>query len=523
MFFLYRRLQVAFDRVAQMTTSARGAGTNESNGSALNQFAAKFGVLKGALPELWIVFAIKFVVIAAYQLTNLTIFLWLGQQFGYNDVQSAHLVAVWAITMTVATLLVGSLTDALGIRRTLFLGVAVCLVARSVMVLASAPGLAIGGGLMLLAVGEALTAPVLLAATRRYSTTRQRSISFSLVYVMMNAGIFVATVLFDFIRKHLGEHGHADLLGFSVSTYRVIFLGSLLFQFLLLPLIYLLRDGAEAPGETVSAGPVRSADSLSARGSPRIQSAYLTIRQTARGTFRLFASLASQRGFYQLLAFLVLIAFIKLIYKQMDYVYPTFGIRELGQGAPVGILWGMNSLYIIILAPLIGVLTQKYSAYAMVTVGAVISSASIFIMALPPGWFQAMANGPAGDMLGHRFLGLVGVVNPYYVMIAVYVFVLSVGEAFYSPRVYEYAAAIAPKGQEASYGALSYVPFLLAKFLIGAFSGESLMRYCPETGPRHSETLWLIVALCSLVAPIGLILLRPLIRLQEAGRNDASN
>jgi hypothetical protein len=72
-------------------------------------------------------------------------------------------------------------------------------------------------------------------------------------------------------------------------------------------------------------------------------------------------------------------------------------------------------------------------------------------------------------------------------MITLFVIMLSIGEAFYSPRVYEYAAAIAPKGQEASYSALSYVPLLLAKIMIGIFSGKSLMKYCPETGPRHSK------------------------------------
>jgi hypothetical protein len=100
------------------------------------------------------------------------------------------------------------------------------------------------------------------------------------------------------------------------------------------------------------------------------------------------------------------------------------------------------------------------------------------------------------------------------------VVLLSIGEAFYSPRVYEYAAAIAPKGQEASYGALSYIPQLLPKVLIGSFAGESLMRYCPETGPRHPQTLWLIVALASLVAPAGLLAFRRFIRLREAGRDD---
>ena len=44
-----------------------------------------------------------------------------------------------------------------------------------------------------------------------------------------------------------------------------------------------------------------------------------------------------------------------------------------------------------------------------------------------------------------------------------------------------FASAIAPKGQEASYGALSYIPFLLAKLLIGTFSGALLVKYCPAS------------------------------------------
>ena len=92
------------------------------------------------------------------------------------------------------------------------------------------------------------------------------------------------------------------------------------------------------------------------------------------------------------------------------------------------------------------------------------------------------------------------------------------GEAFYSPRVYEYAAAIAPKGQEASYAALSYVPFLLAKLLIGTFSGTLLARYCPEQGVREPGTMWLFVALTATIAPVGLIALQRFIRLHEAGR-----
>jgi hypothetical protein len=208
-----------------------------------------------------------------------------------------------------------------------------------------------------------------------------------------------------------------------------------------------------------------------------------------------------------------------LIFLQMDYVFPKFGIRELGGGAPIGQLSAINYILIIILVPLIGALTQKYSAYRMVIVGGAICAASVFVMAMPTAWFQTMAQGLVGQWIGHWYLGVRGNIHPYYVMIAIYISIFSLGEAFYSPRVYEYAAAIAPKGQEASYGALSYIPFLLGKLLVGA-GGWLLAAFCPENGPRHSGQMWLIFALAASVAPVGLMVFRRYIRVQEAGRQD---
>ena len=244
------------------------------------------------------------------------------------------------------------------------------------------------------------------------------------------------------------------------------------------------------------------------------------MRDGAAESARLLIRLFQQPGVYRLLAFLLLIAFIKLVLMQIYYVYPKFGIRELGDGAPVGRLWAINSILIVCLLPIVGALTQRYPAYPMVILGSAFTAASVFIMALPTAWFEPMANGPVGDWLGHWYLGLTGTVHPYYVMIASFVVLFSVGEAFYSPRVYEYAAAIAPKGLEGSYSALSYVPFLLAKLLVGTFAGTLLVKYCPEHGVRHSGTMWLIVALTATVAPVGLIALRSFIRVREAGRQE---
>src|SRR2546430_10080340 len=140
--------------------------------SGLGGFITKFPVLRIARRELWLTFLIKFLIYTAYSVTNKTMVLWLSNDLGFNDQAAGPLVGwVWAPAMTVFTLLAGSLTDAIGLRRTFFLGVAICTVARSVMVGTTNPALALCCGILPLAVGEALGTPVLLAATRRYSTT----------------------------------------------------------------------------------------------------------------------------------------------------------------------------------------------------------------------------------------------------------------------------------------------------------------------------------------------------------------
>ncbi len=106
----------------------------------LTGFFGSFTVLQGAARELWLTFAIKFLIVAAYKITTLTIVRWLSSDLGMSDQRALAMVLAWAMTMMVTTLLVGSLTDALGLRRTFFLGVWICLIARAVMALSPSNG-----------------------------------------------------------------------------------------------------------------------------------------------------------------------------------------------------------------------------------------------------------------------------------------------------------------------------------------------------------------------------------------------
>ncbi|HEU5247553.1 MAG TPA: MFS transporter, partial [Candidatus Udaeobacter sp.] len=305
-------------------------------------FIAKFTVLKGAQRELWLTFLIKFLIYTAYSVTNKTMVLWLSKDLGFSDQAAGALVGwVWAPAMTIFTLLAGSLTDAIGLRRTFFLGVAICTVARSVMVVTTIPSLALACGVLPLAIGEALGTPVLLAATRRYSTTAQRSISFSIVYAVMNVGYVAAGYIFDYVRQ---LNLHVSLFGFEPTAYQQLFIVSLLFEIVLFPVIYFIRRGAEA----TNGGPVIDKSSRNRGTAPFFWSGLgAPVRKSAMDTAHLFRRLVGQSAFYRLLVFFLFIGFLKAIFLQMDYVFPKFGIRELGFDAPVGKLAAINAIIII--------------------------------------------------------------------------------------------------------------------------------------------------------------------------------
>jgi dipeptide/tripeptide permease len=97
----------------------------------------------------------------------------------------------------------------------------------------------------------------------------------------------------------------------------------------------------------------------------------------------------------------------------------------------------------------------------MLVYGALITSLSMFIIAIPP-------------------FGGYDVAKFTYATTIVFLVFLTIGELIWSPRLQEYTAAIAPQGQEGTYLGLSMIPYFLAKTVISFLSGHMLQRWCPE-------------------------------------------
>jgi dipeptide/tripeptide permease len=145
--------------------------------------ASVFGVggfavlnLRGSPRELGFTFGLKFLSVTAYKILNVTLVLWLCKDLGYTESGALNLIVGWSFFMTITTILAGSITDALGLRRTLLTGMTLCVLTRLVMVFSGNGVLTLLCGLFPLAVGEALCTPVLVAALRRYALPAQRSV-----------------------------------------------------------------------------------------------------------------------------------------------------------------------------------------------------------------------------------------------------------------------------------------------------------------------------------------------------------
>jgi len=480
-------------------------------------FIEKFLVLKGAVRELWIIFTTKIFTILAYSLVNSTLVLWLSSDLGFGDKSAGVIIASWSTGLTIFTVMVGSLVDAVGIKKSLIAGFSIAALSRFIMAFFAIKWIAIPFGLLPLALGEAMQTPVMVAAVKRFTNTKQRSIAFSLYYSMMNVGFAIAGWTFDKIRAGLGEYGHYSipLIGIKISTYQtIIFLGMLFTLPNIILAYFLIREGLEVTDEGIK---IKNNELIKSEKS-FIENFINSSKEALKNWINIFSSLWKQERFYKFLSFFALVVFVKLILYHMYYTFPKFAIRELGEGAPIGRIFGMlNAVIVIILAPVIGALTQKFTAYRTVIIGTTIAALSVFFMAMPPAIFEGMANGIMGKIIA-AWLDIKGPVSPLYISIVLCVIIYSVGESFYSPRLYEYPAAIAPKGQEGSYMALSMLPYFIAKFFVGSMSGFLLAKYCPAEGPKSSYMIWLIVGIMALITPLGLLIARKYIQVKEEGR-----
>ncbi len=437
--------------------------------------------------ELWLIYLGTFFEYMGIFSFLPTLPLWLSNDFGLTDKQAGWWASLFSMLITGVLVMVGVFVDRIGVRRMLLLSFCFAAVTRLGMALSTTTTVALA---TMVAFGFAYgsISPGLQVAVGQAATKRTRAFAYSLWYVSFNlAGAAVGPII-DATRAHFvdpstppGEKAKLvhkmvalPLLGErSMSAYSAIMGLGFFFAVLAAATTFMIRKDFAKHAKRAEQQERRDAGQA---GAPDADDA----PAEKVNPIHAFREVITDRYFWRFLVLIGFVCLVKMMFQHMHFTWPKYVLREQGEKFPVGTLWSANSFLILFLAPLGTALTRNRGVFETLLLGTFISALSPLILTL-------------GSTLPFQ-IGMI--------------LTLTIGEALWSPRHYEYTVAIAPKGREALYVSLAALPFFLAKFFVGPTSGYLLSNYCPEKGERHSAIMWGVIAVTTLVGPLGMWLLR---------------
>ncbi len=476
--------------------------------------------LRGSPRELWLLYTAKIIEYSAYGSANVAFTLFLSADVGLTDIEAGSYIGVWSTVLTVATMLVGAVVDAIGIKRTLVVGTSLLLVARFFLPLFTNIFGVTLLGFIPLAIGTAVVGPVLSVGIKRYTTAEGATLGFGLFYTLMNVGWALGGIIFDEVRGLLGEHAEVQVGGFlEMSTYQVIFAVGFFLTIPTFILVMLMRFGVERLDDgTVVVEPAKE-KVVSEDGV--LAAMWKVIAKAGRDTVKIFGEVMTHKAFWYYIGMLGILVFVRMVFYHFHYTFPKYGIRVLGEGVKIGNIYGvLNPMLIVFLVPFVAALTKKVSSYKMMIVGTTISSVAVFLATMPAHIYSGLMDTWVAELVFDRWLGVPPEQQaPIFFVLIVFIVVFTIGEAIWSPRLMQFTAEIAPKGREGSYIALSYLPYFAAKLVAGPLSGWLVATYTPEDAtsyPNH-YMVWIWVGGMAAISPLGLVIFRKIFHKAERG------
>ena len=481
--------------------------------------------LRGSPRELYMLFAMKVIEYTAYGAMQMTFVLFLSDLVGLGDIAAGAYISAWSVGITIVTITVGAVVDAIGIKKTLLIGTTGLLVARFFLPLTTNIWAVTILGFMPMALGTAIMAPVISVGIKRYTTTEGAALGFGMFYTLMNVGWAAGGWLFDFMRERFGESGHAlvPVIHVEMHTYQLIFEVAFLLTLPIFALVLMMRERVEMTDDRgIVIGSKKERGSGLAAGIEAIKEASLKTYNIMNEVFR-------EKSFWTFMFMLATLIGVRLVFLHFHYTFPKYGIRVLGEGVKIGSIYGvLNPVVIVFLVPMVAALTKKVSSYKMMMIGTFLSAAAVFIVTFPEATFSFMEHGWMAELVYDRWLHVpTADRRPLYMGLILFIFVFTIGEAFWSPRLMQFTAEIAPKGREGTYIALAMLPMFLAKFVAGPMSGWLVSTYTPIDAngvvgdTTHHWMVWVWIGGMAITSPIFLVVFSKLFRKAEQTQIEA--
>jgi dipeptide/tripeptide permease len=415
--------------------------------------------------------------------------LWLTSDFKFDDDKASNWFGVFSALLSLFAFLVGAIADVVGTRRTLIFSFGAAMLTRSIMSVSSSPAVALPA-LVAYSFALASGSPVLQTAIHKYSNKRTVAIAFSFFYIALNVGGVLSGQLIDRTKSFFAEPGSHKLVlrtielplfgATSMSAYRAIIgLGTVTAALAFVATLFVRSDRNIPALEAKAAAGDGGESGEGGEGGEGGGSA----PKKRTNPLAVLGEVIAHKAFWRFMLLIGFLVLVKAIFVHMHSTWPKYITRERGEDFDWGALWGLNSALILVFVPIVTAFTRKLPAYTVIVIGSFITAMSPFVFAL-------------GTSTTIQVAAIV---------------VLTIGEALWSPRSYEYNVSIAPPGREATYVSLAVLPYFMAKFFVSMTAGKLLTAYCPPTGERHSAMLWSIIGVMTILGPIGILAFRNVI------------
>eukprot|EP00892_Ulva_mutabilis_P009088 jgi/Ulvmu1/6551/UM003_0185.1 len=453
----------------------------------------------GACPrELWLVFIAKALESYSYFSMSIIYVIFLTDTFGVGDVAAGGSYGVWGMLTVAWGVLMGPAIDYLGIRTSLLLCFTGELLTRVIIATSSSKTVVYLVLYTLLPAASSLGIPVMTIAVKRYTPpTSARSLAYGLFYTIMNFAALVMGFAIDGLRALACRNRETPGDGGTFATLmrdssRLVIASGAVASGVALLIALALRPQAEAGALSRE----HAADSMHAAAEcsnavdgveegllsaePQCEtpeahsqreeheqgtggangsgggSKRPSVASAARSVVGGVAELLAYPGMWTYMVMALFLLNLGQVFRFMDSMLPKYMQRSISCSAPYGKIYAINPAMIIALVPLVSAATAGVQHFDMIHYGSYVSASSPF-------WVQLLRNAP--------------ILGP-----AVFVVQESLGEAFWSPRWYDYTMDIAPTGKEGLFGAIAAAPLFLAKLPTGLLSGFLLGRLCPRVG-----------------------------------------
>lgn len=463
--------------------------TETSNGGAwamIQDYFQSFKLLRDNSAAYWGVQSVVVLDSIAYFSMISIASLFLIQNIGLSEVNSGYTITAYGTLVTVTLFAAGFFTDALGVRKSLLLAMAIQGASRiGIIFCGFSPDLPGREWLVILflilgAPGNAMTQTAFQTANKLFSSERSRSASFSIWYLLMNVGAAAAGFSIDIVRKTLDlDITYIFVLGAITAVMSTIAIMWFIHRDDALNVIESDDDQADAIVEET-------------KGSEK-------------SGWEFMVEVVREPVFKRMLVLMAALLGVRAVFLYMYLLMPIYWTRTIeavsGEKTDMGLLQAINPILIVVGIILFIPFSNRFNVFSMLIFGAIISASSLVIMVLPWQFF-----GP-------------NMAQSYFTMSVLMLVMLSVGEVIWSPKLNEYIATIAPKGQEGSYLGMSMIPWFAAKLLVGAMSGHLLTRWVPEgIGVQLQagtvafwdtpEAMWLLLFIWAISGPIIALVFR---------------